>query len=366
MLINSDLPSYRPNCLYFRGDIPCRPHKLYGVHCENCEYFTPQCGIILIIKLGAAGDIIRTTPLLRRIETEYPGSPVWWLTYTPDVLPDTVKAFTPTAANFAILSAMNFAAVINLDKDLEACAVAKQLNATKFIGFTLLNGKPAPCDVRAKPKFIRGIFDDISKQNTESYPQEIFSICGWNFAGEEYVLPTIQQEPVPGLNTSAHGLIVGLNTGCGERWTSRLWPDERWEELILRIKDAGMTALLLGGEQEAARNRKLQAQTGAIMAEPASLRRFFGIMNNCHIVVTAVTMGLHIAIGLQKRVVLMNNIFNPNEFELYGRGEIARPSQECKCYYLPTCQNSEYWCMNHLSVDTVFAAVERQATALSV
>ncbi|MEZ4890529.1 MAG: hypothetical protein R2779_08245 [Crocinitomicaceae bacterium] len=31
-------------------------------------------------------------------------------------------------------------------------------------------------------------------------------------------------------------------------------------------------------------------------------------------------LAMHITIALQKKIVLMNNIFNPHEFELYGRG----------------------------------------------
>ena len=65
---------YYEDCIYFRGDIPCRQHKEEGVHCETCNYYTPRKDIILIIKLGAIGDVIRTTPLLYRIRREYPES----------------------------------------------------------------------------------------------------------------------------------------------------------------------------------------------------------------------------------------------------------------------------------------------------
>ncbi|GAB6283123.1 MAG: hypothetical protein STSR0008_18790 [Ignavibacterium sp.] len=61
-------------------------------------------------------------------------------------------------------------------------------------------------------------------------------------------------------------------------------------------------------------------------------------MNNCDLVVTAVTMGMHLAIGLKKQLILFNNVFNKNEFYLYGRGEILEPDFDC--YYLPTCENN--------------------------
>jgi heptosyltransferase-2 len=68
-------------------------------------------------------------------------------------------------------------------------------------------------------------------------------------------------------------------------------------------------------------------------------------------VVTAVTMAMHLTIGLGKKIVLFNNIFNRHEFELYGLGEILEPDFECNCFYSPTCPNN---CMQYLSVEKVY------------
>ena len=57
------------DCRFFRGDVPCKPHKQHGVHCSECKYYEKIDKNILIIKLGAIGDVIRTTPLLRRLKT---------------------------------------------------------------------------------------------------------------------------------------------------------------------------------------------------------------------------------------------------------------------------------------------------------
>ena len=51
------------DCRHFRGDMPCVFHKKTGVHCEGCADYDPLKERILIIKLGAIGDVIRSTPL---------------------------------------------------------------------------------------------------------------------------------------------------------------------------------------------------------------------------------------------------------------------------------------------------------------
>jgi heptosyltransferase-2 len=74
------------------------------------------------------------------------------------------------------------------------------------------------------------------------------------------------------------------------------------------------------------------------------------------LIVTQVTMAMHIAIALQKKMVLMNNIFNPYEFELYGRGYIVQPNKECACFYRGTCKFGTT-CMEDLPAVKVFEAV---------
>jgi heptosyltransferase-2 len=74
------------------------------------------------------------------------------------------------------------------------------------------------------------------------------------------------------------------------------------------------------------------------------------------VVVTQVTMAMHITVALQKKMVLMNNIFNPYEFELYGRGEIISPSKQCECYFMGSCKFGES-CMKDLSPNQILVAV---------
>jgi len=66
-----------------------------------------------------------------------------------------------------------------------------------------------------------------------------------------------------------------------------------------------------------------------------------------------VSMMMHIALGLDKKMVLFNNIFNKYEFELYGQGVIVEPHTGCDCYYGSKCTRSVH-CMKDISVDQVY------------
>ena len=284
----------KADCRYFKGDVPCKPSKDFGVICKGCSHYSRFKENILIIKLGAAGDVIRTTPLLYPIKKEYPDSRVFWLTYSPELVPGNINE-TPNAdvilqfnlQNILYIQQIEFDVLINLDKDREA------------ISFELTNK-----------------IWDIDKNKR----------------------------------------IIGLNTGCGSRWTSRLWKNDYWIKLSKDLINKGYEVILLGGEQEDKNNKLLSKESGAKYLGYYDLNTFIDLVDQCDLVVTQVTMAMHITIGLSKKIVLLNNIFNRNEFELYGNGVIIEPEKKCECYFSPKCKNKEYKCMDYLHPENVFAS----------
>jgi lipopolysaccharide heptosyltransferase III len=354
------------DCRHFKGHIPCSPNKLYGVMCNDCSYYDRIDKKILIIKLGAAGDVIRTTPLLHPLKKEFPNAKIYWLTYSPELLPvntavkvDEVLKYN--LQNVSLVFATEFDLVINLDKDYEAISMMNNISAKKKIGFTIKDGYCYPIGGLAEHKFLTGIFDNISKENKQNYIEEIFEICGYKFNPEEdKYLMDIEKKYDMDWTIDLNKKVIGLNTGCGDRWTSRLWKKDYWIELIGKLKREGFEVILLGGQIEHDKNTTLCEVTGAKYFGAFDIKTFINLVNKCDAVVTQVTMSMHIAIALEKKLVLLNNIFNPNEFELYGNGEIIQPCKECKCYFLPKCTNSEYQCMEYLMPEDVFNACIRQ------
>ena len=249
---------------------------------------------------------------------------------------------------------LNLDLLINLDKDLEACALAVEVKAKVKKGFTVVDGKCRNIDDASYDKYLTGLWDDVNKANTRSYPQEIFEMCGYSFAKEKYILELPESRPSFDLPEGAR--VVGLNTGCGGRWVTRLWDDERWVSLAKGLREMGYWPLFLGGEQEHEKNVRLAKESGAAYLGHFPLQDFFCLVDNCELVVTAVTMGLHIAIALGKKVVLFNNIFNPREFELYGLGEILSPGVDCEGCFKPTCATT---CMDNITVEAALASVKK-------
>ncbi|HNQ68387.1 MAG TPA: glycosyltransferase family 9 protein [Bacteroidales bacterium] len=351
--------SVKYDCKHFKGTIPCKPNKDNQVDCENCKFYSLIGKKILIIKLGAMGDVIRTTPLVVKYKNLYPDCHITWLTLSPEVLPkekiDDIYKWNETS--LYVLTHKKFDIAINLDKEEEACMLLADVNSKEKYGFIWNNNHIDAATPAAAHKLITGYFDHHSQTNTKNYMEEIFEICHLNFNNEEYLLNYNKELANNWMSKmrkkSGNKPVVGLNTGCGNRWLTRLWPETSWIELIKKLQDNGFYPVVLGGPQENDKNLMLSNETKAWYPGTYSLEEFFAITAGCEIVVTQVSMMMHIATALQKKMVLMNNIFNKHEFYLYNRGVIVEPESGCECFYGNTCKR-EKSCMNDLKPETVF------------
>jgi ADP-heptose:LPS heptosyltransferase len=349
----------RTDCFHYRGSLPCAPHTRSGETC-TCNEYVPVKRRGVIIKLGAAGDVLRTTPLLRALDPARTGTRLLWVTHSPELLPkEACEAVKPDTATLARLGALEWDFIWNLDKDVEACAIAFGVRAKERAGYTLVGGVPYPADERAWHKFATGIDNPYSKANRLSYVQEIFNIVGLPYSGEEYWLRSPSTNSIEAAKQILPGEgWIGLNTGAGVRWPTRIWPESHWLQLITLLKARGIKPVILGGPEEMQLNERLATATDCLWPGVQSLDVFYAMIHRCRCFVTSVTQAMHLAISARTPLVLFNNIFNANEFELYGRGEILGPATPCNCFYAASCRTGRN-CIAEITPERTFEAMLR-------
>lgn len=364
------------DCKFFKGNIPCKPNKELGVICSDCNHYEPIKNKILIIKLGAAGDVIRTTPIIQPLRKKYPSSKIYWLTYFPELVPSQIDEILEfNQQNILYLQNINFDVVINLDKDNEAISLTKILwektHGCSWNGFTMDdNGNCEPFN-GSKNKFITGLFDSESKANTKNYVEEIFEMCELKYERQEYILDKPENkfynkiDKPYSITLPKDSKIIGINTGCGKRWESRQLSLTFFIELIKNIPD-NYGIVLLGGKQEDDLNKDIIKYFSFFNSDKEifyygfkeNIKDFILYVDICDVIITQVTMAVHIAIALKKHVILLNNIFNKNEFDLYDRGIIIEPEKECKCYFKPKCEN-DYECIKYFSIKKIIDSIPK-------
>jgi heptosyltransferase-2 len=231
------------DCRHFRGDVPCRPHKEHGVHCEECPYYDKIKFRILIVKLDAVGDVLRTTCILQGLKEKYPDFHITWLTREESIplfnnnrMVDCVLDYS--AESFLRVELEDYDLVINPDASPESAMLAEVSRGKKKAGFGYNErGYVYPFNREAQGWFEMGLFDDIKKANTLTYQKIILDMIGLKPYSYEIILElNAEEKEFARVFADKKGikpgqLKIGLNTGAGGRWELKKWTVEGFSRL---------------------------------------------------------------------------------------------------------------------------------------
>lgn len=357
------------DCKYFPGDRPCKPHKETGVMCDNCNLYSPVKFKILIIKLDAIGDVLRTTSLLPALKKKYKDSHITWLTkknaselFLNNTLVDEIFIFEEPST-ISRLSIEKFNVIINLDPSKQSSALATFANSDIKLGFMInASGKVFPVNESAYEWFEMGAFDYLKKSNKKTYQQIISEICGLEYCKDEivFILSSNEKKFAEDFKSKykleKYDLIFGINAGASNRWQFKKWRLDGYVELITRLLDEYNCAVLLyGSAEETEINGKLNRISQRVIdtGSDNSLREFAALIDLSDIFITGDTLGLHIATALKKNVICIFGPTSYNEIEDYGRITKIKPDMDCLTCYKNTCDFVPN-CMDNVTVDMVF------------
>ncbi len=366
----------RFDCRYYTGYKPCGKSEF----CAECKVYEPWGLRILIIKLAALGDVLRTTPILPGLVKKFPGARITWIT-DPAALPLLRnnplihRLLSFNAEGILVASHAPFDLALNFEKEDRALALMDSVNARAKLGFAFSPSCSLSIANDASLYSLGlGLHDELKfRHNTKSYQETIYDMAELSFEGEDYVL-----------NLSAHALDfaektkarfnlppdkfrIGLNTGCGDVFETKCWTLEGFSGLAKALaRDGDSCLLLLGGKKEREFNRSLLAHCDALLIDTGcdnSLEEFLGIISLCDVVVSSDSLAAHIALALGKQTVIFFGSTCPREVELYNRGEKIVSDFPCSPCYLKTCDKN-ITCMSDLKPETVYQAVRRRIQKL--
>ncbi|MDX9703820.1 MAG: glycosyltransferase family 9 protein [Candidatus Auribacterota bacterium] len=367
------------DCRYYVGEKPCKYNRL----CDECPHYDKFGTKILIIKLGAMGDVIRTTPVLPLIAMQYQKRHITWCVDPESALFLQGNPYIDRVIPFGVESSLRlmveqFDIVYCFDKEIRATALAAIVGADRKIGFGLdRSGNIYPFNASAEYSLALGMSDQLKfYENNKTYQRELLDTAG--FADSpygEYIIPSDNFELDYGVrfieryNILKRSLIVGINTGAGERFATKRYDEAHFVSLIKRIVETmDATVFLLGGPSETERNRRIMRLTAGLTHVVDTgcnntLRQFVGLLNVCDVVVTGDTLALHLAIAVKTRVVALFGSTCHQEIDLYGLGEKLAANAECAPCYKRECPLSggKYMqCMKQISPQAILEAVQRQ------
>lgn len=302
---------------------------------------------VLIIKAGYAeflesqsnsrrvslGDILRVTPLLHAYEEDQ----VTWVSddyafplLRENPLIDRLLPYDFTTAEQ--IRHEEFDTVINLEKVPGICALSDGIKAWKRYGFRF-NSREGSAEAYERAAEVLAISSDPKnkKRNKKTCQELLFEMIGKEWDGEGYVLgysPEVEEE-----------FEIALNTLVGKKWPIKAWPDKKWDELEERLKKEGFRVTR-------------QDKQG-----PEILNDLYGYMDwlaSCKEIVTTDSLGAHLGLALNKKVICLFGPTPYQEYFFYGRGEavLPNPIPECMPCFERECSRGRS-CMEDISVERV-------------
>jgi ADP-heptose:LPS heptosyltransferase len=293
----------------------------------------------LIIKLGATGDVVRTTPLLRKLD----GEVVWITTAKNSVLLDGV---TDNLCCFsweerAKILGGRYDLAINLEDTLDVAQFLRTVKCGEIFGayvgsngiVTYTENSKRWFDLSLISSYGRHKADRLKLLNRQTYQELIFEGLGLRFASERYLLP----EPI---DTGLSG-DVAIAADAGP-----VWPMKRWAyygELIRRLKDKGLIVNVLPKRS-------------------SLLEHLSDVRNHCCLV-GGDSLPMHFALGSGTRCVTLFTCTSPWEIYDYGiQKKIVSPRLEEFFYKRGYDQRAT----SAITVDEVFSVVMAQFDASAV
>jgi len=364
------------DCRFFKGDRPCKWHKEEGEICP-CRHYGPVAERILIIKLDAMGDVLRTTCILPGIKRRWPDSFISWITRPESVdlleknpFIDEILPYGPDS--LVHLGCRTFDVVVNLDAGKISSGMASMAGSGEKIGYVLdPKGFVTATNQEADQWLRMGVFDDLKKSNQRTYQEIMGSILGLPRDELRYVMELTDAEKEAGrksleeIGVDVSRKILAIHAGAGGRWPLKRWRIEGFRDLIREVQDRSDSSVqicLLGGPGEAEINREiLRGLKGPVFDSGCHnpVRKLASIIRCCSVVLSGDSLPMHIALAMGTRVVVL---FGPTSFaevELFEMGEKVYPDLDCLVCYRNECSVSPN-CMESISLPMVKSAVFRQ------
>lgn len=363
------------DCRHYSGYKPCGLSEF----CEDCPHYKPIGRRILIIKLAAMGDVLRTTAILPGLKKKYPDSHITWITDSSSYpmlknnpFIDRLMMFDPES--ILTVSRIRYNLVINFEKEERALALMDMVQSAKKMGFAFSESFTLSVANQGSLYALQlGLHDELKfKHNRKTYQETIYEMAELPYEGEGYVLNLSEysrrfaDEAKKGFCIKTDRICIGFNTGCGGIFETKRWTKAGFCELARLLSNDGYQILLLGGQRECDFNHDILEKSGAHLIDTGcnnSLEEFLGIVSLCDLVVSSDSLAAHIALALEKEVVIFFGSTCAQEVDLFGRGEAIVTDFPCSPCYKNQC-DKDPTCMEALAPQTVYDAVCRRLSIL--
>jgi len=325
---------------------------------------------ILIVRLGALGDIVHALPAVAALRDRWPDATIDWLVDARhrdildlvSVVDERILLPSALAAQCRVVSELRrrrYDLAVDLQGLIKSALLARASGARRAVGFRADELRERPAAI-----FYTETHDTAHARHVVMKNLALVRALGANVAEVRFPLrvpsPPVAV-PVDAIGGLRDGPFALLNPGAA--WPNKQWPPERFGGVAAALRDRyAMRSLVLWGpgEERLAHSAVLSSRGAAQAAPPTTVHDLVALTAAAALVVSGDTGPLHIAVALGRPVVAIHGPTSPaRNGPLLDADTVVSKFEQCRCHHQRRC-TADRWCLDDVAVEDVMIAIDRR------
>jgi heptosyltransferase I len=352
---------------------------------------------ILIVRLGALGDIVHAIPVAAALRRTFPAARIDWLVGAKhreilDLVPiidrrlvindrlssssrhgEPVDAPADSGGSTSLVGAVrelrksHYDVAVDLQGLIKSALLARASGASRVVGFSTSYARerlarPFYTDVYDPGR--GGIYDPRETRHVVEINLGLLTALGISSGPPEFPFESVDSAAARQVSERTGGRYALLNPGAA--WPNKRWPPSRLATVAIALRERyGLTSVVLWGPGEAALAQEVvAAASGAAVLSPATtIRDLVALTRSAALMVSGDTGPTHIASAVGTPIV---GIYGPTRPARNGPLSpfdvtVSRDAV-CQCHHLRQCTRDRM-CLLDIEVAEVVGAIERRLSA---
>jgi lipopolysaccharide heptosyltransferase I len=324
---------------------------------------------ILIVRLGALGDIVHTVPAAAALRHAFPDARIDWVvdakhagfarlvTVVDRIIPLEKPTFSAWVDLVRQLRPGRYDVALDFQGLMKSAVLARASGARRVIGFSVWH---------LREKTARPFYSEVDSDDRPTHIVQknlrLLATVGVQTTAIVFPLARVASAARDAIRKDAGDRGFAL-INPGAAWPNKRWPAARYGEVAAFLREirALRPYVLWGSDEKDLAQQVVDASAGsARLAPPTTTADLVELSRDAAIVISGDTGPLHVAAATGTPVVALFGPTDPaRNGPWYADDIVVSRFGSCGCHYRRRCQQSA-WCLDDVSVAEVTAAIQHR------